>query len=109
MLSSKKFKSSVYHEPEMLGIKRNAYGGMQCRWYKNQNASKGNLSRNLSLACQGTHRNSSMNSWWNFLMLPIHSVPGARKVVRKCRLPSLWPKPEPGTTQTPVASSRRMQ
>ena len=49
----------------------------------------------------------SMNSLWNLTMLPTHSVPGAKKVVRKCRVPSRWPNPEPGTTQMPVASSRR--
>jgi len=54
-------------------------------------------------------RYSLIKSLWNLTMLPTHSVPGARKVVRKCRVPSFWPKPEPGTTHTPVASSRRMQ
>lgn len=49
-----------------------------------------------------------MNSSWNLTMEPTHSVPGARKVVRKCSEPSFWPKPLPGTTHTPVASSRRM-
>jgi hypothetical protein len=53
--------------------------------------------------------NSSINSLWNLTILPVHSVPGARKVVRKCSVPSFWPKPDPGTTHTPVASSKRKQ
>ena len=32
-----------------------------------------------------------------------------RKVVRKCHVPSSCPKPEPGTTQIPVASSSSRQ
>ena len=55
------------------------------------------------------YRYLSINSWWNLMMLPTHSVPGARNVVRKCSVPSFCPKPEPGTTHTPVLSSRRMQ
>ena len=54
-------------------------------------------------------RNSSMNSLWNFSILPTHSVPGARNVVLKWRVPSFCPNPLPGTMHTPVASSRRMQ
>jgi len=30
-------------------------------------------------------------------------------VVRKCAVPGTWPKPVPGTRQTPVASRRAMQ
>ena len=54
-------------------------------------------------------RNSSINPSWNARILPTHSVPGAKNVVRKCNVPSLCPKPDPGTTQTPVASRRRKQ
>eukprot|EP01139_Manchomonas_bermudensis_P001270 Amastigsp_a1627_136.p3 type:complete len:106 gc:universal Amastigsp_a1627_136:1586-1269(-) len=34
---------------------------------------------------------------------------GGRNVVRKCHVPSAWPKPEPGTTQTPVFSRSSRQ
>ena len=34
---------------------------------------------------------------------------GGRMVVRKCAVPGICPKPVPGTTQTPVRSSRSMQ
>lgn len=58
---------------------------------------------------QKAQRYSSINSLWNFSILPTHSVPGAKNVVRKCSVPSFCPNPLPGTIQTPVASSKRMQ
>lgn len=54
------------------------------------------------------YRYLSMNSSWNFTIDPTHSVPGARNVVRKCKVPSFCPNPLPATTHTPVASSNRM-
>lgn len=60
-------------------------------------------------AVPGTHRYSSIKSLWNFVIRPTHSVPGARKVVRKCKVPSFCPNPEPGTIHMPVFSSNRMQ
>lgn len=48
------------------------------------------------------------NSSWNFTIDPTHSVPGARNVVRKCKVPSFCPNPLPATTHTPVASSNLM-
>lgn len=51
------------------------------------------------------HRYLSINSLWNLVILPTHSVPGAKNVVRKCKVPSFCPKPAPGTMQIPVASS----
>ena len=34
---------------------------------------------------------------------------GGRNVVRKCSVPGICPKPEPGTTHIPVSSSNAMQ
>lgn len=62
-----------------------------------------------SHADESVYENSFMKPAWKSVIRPTHSVPGARKVVRKCRVPSFWPKPLPGTMQMPVASSRRRQ
>lgn len=57
----------------------------------------------------GVYEYSLRNLRWNSLSRPSISMimdSGGRMVVLKWKVPGLWPKPEPGTTQMPVASSR---